>query len=180
MKKLIAILCAALMLVGMMVPAMADYSPAEVTITAEGEGITVTDAAAEDDWNATVAALFVRLTDAEAPATVKDIVSALILPEGATLEGDILTIGDKTIDLSKVDFVSKFYDLKIADGDSAEVTLKIDALEGVENDKLGDYKVLLIAPATAQMALLDLEATDDGAYKANFPFEGIFSVVQQF
>ncbi len=201
MKKLISVLVAALFLIGLMVPAMAEVSPGALDTEAvsvevdegvqlpEGSTVTAAEADTESYPNEDVAEAVSEFKS----SSVRDLVNSLeaYLPEGSSLseDGNTLTQGDEVIDLSGYEFITAFTDMPVTDAEgnadydvsrsvSAVVTFQVDALTGVSEEDMDAYKVLLVSPATGELVFLDMALNADGTVTAEFPFLGTFAVVQ--
>lgn len=178
MKKLISLVCIVALLCSVAFSALASASPAETN----PQG-TLTNA--EDEWNETVVELFSSLGQSDANlvevfekiADIKDengnLVNENITVEGTTLK---VTKEDNTtleIDLEKVDFASGF---SVAP-EAGEEVLQYNSLKGVSPK---DFVILLINPVTGQIAVIELNeenVDENGVVTVNFPFPGIYTLV---
>ena len=142
MRKLIAIICVAVLALIMAVPALANPSIGEIVMAGEG---FETDATIEENWvievqeadtnnygNDDVKNVVTTVNDPEQTSTIVEVVENLknYLPENMTLSDDgVITITvakadaeagaepeEKTIDLKEYDFVTRFFDVVLTDG----------------------------------------------------------------
>lgn len=184
MKKFLAILCAMVLLLATMATALANPSISDLSTTAaeaeglaEGTSIAVTEAKAEE-YTGAVADIVKNVNEGDEPYTVEQALTDLD-------KTDVLA------DAASYDFVTNFAELTLSQGDevvvdeegniAVKVTLTIDALKGVAEADLANYKLLVVNPTTSDVAVLDLTAVDlaAGQVSAEFPFLGVFALIQK-
>lgn len=195
MRKLVAVLCAVVLMLTMAVPAFANGSiteiaTQEVEVTADtvlpiGAAIVVEAADPTlyaDEGTKTVVS---AVNDPDGALTVEEAVKTLDPTAGTTA----VTESGNTVDLSEYDFATGFSDLALKEGSdvsftdvgTVKATLAIDALVG-ETD-LSNYLIMLIDPATGEVVFIELDPenfdSETGVITAEFPFLGTFALIQK-
>lgn len=247
MNKVIAILCAALLLAAVMAPALAEKSPGELDTEAISievdagvelkpqqkvavksanpasyESIVVAglvssvnnityDTAvkvAADDAKTEVVMTSSTAANADGTKTISTKMEITNAETGETAEKteetkaadpsaanvtvkDVVDVlrAENVEDVDKMDFVSKFSDVAVVDGDDAvyeedgqsvgaTITIRDDALTGLDREDLDNYRILLINTVTGEVRFLKMEMDEAGNITAYFPFMGTFCVVQ--
>lgn len=190
MKKLVAALCAAALLLTMIVPALANPSISDLsesvkeitpkTELSEGKSILVLPADVTRYENAGVQGVVSSVNDGEEVATFADVISALN--------------ANVAINPEDYDFITAFSDVILSDGETlsftdegnvvaADVKMDVDVLKDVDANDLGDYAVVLIDPANGAVDLLTLDAEtfapETGEITVSFPHLGTFALIQK-
>ena len=156
MKKLISLVCVALLVCTMTVSALANDSPASV------QPAPVTEEAIEQIDNQTVRDV-VALVNVEDNATVADVMVILASSDNKT--EDEVELTEDAIIVSDFAFISK--------------DEKVELKYGLLNENPEDYVLLVIAPDDGSYAFVKLDSSNvkDGIFIGKLPFENCFVVL---
>lgn len=186
MKKFLALLCAAMLLLA--IPALANPSISELKITVvdakvaptEDDNVSAeTQGKLDDGWYVVVIPIDEEKIDLVKNPDIKEVINSVNLDaEEAITPADIadkLDFGDEDkpeeekVDLTGYDFVAGFSALALTDGTeyylspadetiTTEVKADIDQLKGVKPEDLGNYKLLFVNGESGKAELVDLDA----------------------
>ena len=198
MRKFTAVLCAAVLTLGMSAsvfanPSISTVSTDKVVVAAEsaaslpeGTTVEVRDAAPENYENAAAAEAVTKLNDDTTTVTMKDILDILKV-DAATAK----TQSGNPIDPTQYEPVTKFADLVLTDGTSVmydnngevvsvKVTLTLDAVKGAKAENL---VIMQIDPKTGEVYFIEITEADfnaeTGEVTVTFPCLGPFTVLEK-
>ncbi len=183
MKKLIALICAALMLCTMTASALANGSIVElvaqpvaneptyneeVTLTPSGWGVKIDSLAQpEDNWLPEVKEIVDAVNNAAKEVTLKDLIVSLMgltVNADKRLDGDKLTLKDANgkeieLDLSKGDFVSPLSNIAMRNGPESFYNMSVTRTVVYEQAKgrtADEFTVFIVNPVTGEFTFSSL------------------------
>lgn len=205
MKKFLALLCAAMLLLA--IPALANPSISELKVTlveatvapTEDDNVSAeTQGKLDDGWYVVVIPVDEEKIDLIKNPDIKEVINSVNLDtEEVVTPADIaekLDFGEEEVDLTGYDFVGGFSALALTDGTeyylspadetiTTEVKADIDQLKGVKPEDLGNYQLLFVNGESGKAELVDLDAekfdSEKGELEQKFPFFGPFTLIQK-
>lgn len=205
MRKFAAILCAAVLSLGVVSTVFANPSISEVTIEAqetkvdtetakiipEGKILVVKEAAPENYESKEAAEVVTKLNDPKEVITTKEILE--ILKVDTTKE--IKTESGNVIKPEEYEPITKFADIVITDGSTkveydfdgevkaVKTTVAVEALKDLEKEDIKNIILMQIDPKTGEVYFIEINEEDfdpeTGEITVTFPCLGPFTVMEK-
>jgi len=190
MKKLVALVCAVIMLCTLTASALANPSINTLTpVEVNGDGFEAISIIKED-WDETVKGVVGDVNSSDKALTLKDIIDALMKLEinaDKDYKAAVLTMqnpngeGTISVDCNAGDLASPFSTVAPdADGGPVDIDL---VYQQMKDRNANEFVLLVIDPLTGNFAFVEIPAegfnAETGAFHVTLPFAGVIVLVER-